>query len=145
MTATIAMRDAPNRSDSDSCTQPDAILEAHELHEKASAAGFDWTEVAGVLAKVREELDELHAALDAGDEQHARRELGDLLFSAINLARFLRADPSFELRRASARFAARFGALQAEATRRGMNMQECTLEQLDVIWEEIKVKRGGKE
>lgn len=143
MSANLTMRDDTTQHDASS--RNDAIQEAHAIHEKASAAGFDWTEVAGVLAKVREEVLEIEDALLAGDEEHAHRELGDLLFSAVNLARFLGADPSAELRRATARFAARFHALQYEARRRGLDMQKCSLEQLDVIWEEIKVKQEGEE
>lgn len=143
MSASIMMCD--DTSEHNASSSNDAVQEAHALHEMASATGFDWTEIAGVLAKVREEVQEIEDALHVGDEQHARRELGDLLFSAVNLARFLNADPSAELRRASARFASRFQALQAEAARRGIDMQQCSLEDLDVIWEEIKVTREGKE
>ena len=143
MSANTIMRD--DTSQDHASSRNDALQDAHRLHEKASAAGFDWSDISGVLAKVREEVKEIEDALDAQDVGHARRELGDLLFSAVNLARFLKADPSAELRRASARFAARFQALEAEAARRGIDMQTASLDELDVIWEEIKVKQIQEE
>ncbi len=115
-----------------------AIRSAHLVHEHASSLGFDWPDIAGVFDKVQEELDEVRAAHRDGDVEHARKELGDLLFSAINLARFLRADPSAELDGARARFTDRFDRVQREVERRGWIMKEHSLEALDEIWDEVK-------
>ena len=70
-----------------------ALLRAAKLQKKASKVGFDWPDQAGVIAKMREELDELEAAIASGDERHVNEELGDLLFSVVNLARFRKLDP----------------------------------------------------
>lgn len=115
-----------------------AIRAAHLVHEHASSLGFDWPEIGGVFDKVEEELDEVRDAHREGDVAHARRELGDLLFSVINLARFLDADPIAELDGARGRFTDRFDRLQCEVERRGWIMNEHSLEELDEIWEEVK-------
>ena len=94
---------------------------------------FDWPDVTGPLGKVDEELAELRAALDAGaDDEHVRRELGDLLFSVVHVARHAGvADPETALRAASARFIARYRAMAALAAQRGEPIS-------DALWEEAK-------
>lgn len=127
----------------------DLLAHALRLQAGAAALGFDWPDISGVLAKVREELGEVCDALDAGDTAHAARELGDLLFAAVNLARFIPADPSRALRGACSRFAGRFDFVRAEVRRRGKKMESCTLDDLEAIWEQAKVvarqhpKEGG--
>lgn len=116
----------------------DAFQEAWSIQVNASALGFDWAHVSPVMDKVREELDEIQAALDKGDADLAKRELGDLLFSAVNVARFLDANPSEELCRANRRFRDRFDRLAAAVRKTGRVMGECTLDELDEVWERIK-------
>ena len=116
------------------------------IQSEASAVGFDWPDVSGVLEKTREEICEIESALKCGDCEHAKRELGDLLFAAVNLARFLEADPSDELRRANERFLRRFEMLKNEIRRQGRVLEKCTLTELDAVWERVKkgLVRGAK-
>lgn len=123
---------------------PDALRESAEVQAEASALGFDWQDVAGVLEKVEEELGEIRAALEAGDAAQARRELGDLLLIAVNLARFLDAAPDVELRAATARFARRFEAVKARLRMRGVAPESCTLDELNAVWDEVKLGEGGR-
>lgn len=116
----------------------DPLQQAWRVHCSASALGFDWPDIGGVFEKVREELGEIEHAWRGGDRLHAKRELGDLLFATINLARFLDADPGAELREATARFARRFEVLKLEVAREGRRVQDCTLAELDVVWERVK-------
>jgi len=116
----------------------DALRQAWRVHNSASSLGFDWPDISGVFAKVREELGEIEHAWGGGDRVHARRELGDLLFAAVNLARFLEADPSAELIEATARFGRRFELLKQEVSREGRRVQECSLSELDAVWERVK-------
>lgn len=118
------------------CSGP--LLAAWKIQSDASQLGFDWPDITGVFAKVREETEEISEAWNAGDREHAKRELGDLLFAAVNLARFLDADPNAELERANARFSERFEIVKRLAKERGIAMRECPLEALDVLWEEAK-------
>ena len=117
---------------------PDALEEARSIQAHASTLGFDWPDISGVLAKVREELEEIEEALAQRDMPQAQRELGDLLFSAVNVARFLDADPAVELHGSNARFRARFEQLQRDVAQSGRRMEECTLEELDEVWDRIK-------
>lgn len=127
----------------------DPLQQAWRVHSSASALGFDWPDIGGVFEKVREELGEIEHAWEGGDRLHAKRELGVLLFAAVNLARFLDADPSGELIEATARFARRFELLKQEIVREGRRVQECSLAELDVVWERVKRmtaehEKGGK-
>ena len=116
----------------------DALRASWELQSAASALGFDWPDVSGVLDKLAEELAEIRTALDAGDPPQAQRELGDLLLAAVNLARFLETDPADELRRANARFSRRFQSVREILERHGRRIETCSLEELDVLWERAK-------
>ncbi len=113
----------------------DALKRAWRIQFMAASVGFDWPDVSGVLDKVREEIEEIASALKAGDEQQAKRELGDLLFSAVNLARFLRADPEKELDNTTQQFQARFDQVRDAVARSGRQMTECTLAEMDALWE----------
>lgn len=123
--------------------QNDALEHARAIQIEAAAVGFDWPNITGVLAKVREEIGEIESACISGNDAHARKELGDLLFSAVNLARFLETNPSEELRRTNRRFSERFGRVQEEVRRNGRTMQECTLAELDEVWESVKDQDSG--
>lgn len=123
---------------SEDTSASDPLRAAWVIQSDASELGFDWPDISGVFAKVREETEEIAEALNAGDREHAKRELGDLLFAAVNLARFLDADPDEELARANARFAERFAIVKRVFAERGIVMRECPLEELDVVWEQAK-------
>lgn len=113
--------------------------EALRLQRDAAAIGFDWPDAAGVLAKLREEVDEIAKALADGDRAQARDELGDALFTAVNMARFLDADPEDALQQANARFAQRFAALRAQFERDGLDPAALSLEEMDAVWERVKL------
>ena len=116
----------------------DPLLRAHRMQERVAAVGFDWPDWRGAWDKVREETGEVREALERGDTDHVEDELGDLLFAVVNLVRLAGAHPSAVLGRANAKFARRFGGIEALAAERGVVLGRATLEELDVLWDEVK-------
>jgi nucleoside triphosphate diphosphatase len=114
-----------------------ALTRALKLQAKASRVGFDWHDPRAVLRKIREEADEIEAALD-GDAPSAAAEIGDLLFAAVNLARHLHADPEALLRQTNQKFERRFAAIEHALAARGKAPQDATLAEMDALWEEAK-------
>ncbi len=114
-----------------------ALTRALKLQAKASQAGFDWNDPRAVLSKIREEADEIEAALD-GDEADAAAEVGDLLFAAVNLARHLRADPEAVLRQTNRKFERRFSSIERALAVQGKASQDATLAEMDALWDEAK-------
>lgn len=117
-----------------------ALLRAHRLQEKASRVGFDWNEARQVFQKVEEELAELRAAMESEQPDRMEAELGDLLFSLVNLGRFIAVNPEDALRKTIARFIARFQYIEEELARRGTAPGQVTLEEMDALWAEAKAK-----
>lgn len=115
-----------------------ALLRAHRLQEKASRVGFDWAEVGPVLTKVEEELGELRAALQAESPARIEDELGDLLFSLVNLSRFLSVNPEEALRKTIARFIRRFRYIEEELAARGSSPAQSSLQEMDALWDRAK-------
>ena len=115
-----------------------ALTRALKLQEKAGRVGFDWNDARAVLAKIREEADEIEAALDAGARGEAAAEIGDLLFALVNLARHLDADPEAVLRATNAKFERRFAAIESALAARGKTPKEATLAEMDALWDEAK-------
>jgi len=115
------------------------IARAHKIQSRAASVGFDWRDKEPVLAKLTEEVGELHQAL--GDEAAEAAELGDVLFAAINVARHLGVDPELSLRSATARFEARFRWIEERVG--SQEMSAMSLEQLDVLWDEAKAAGVG--
>ncbi len=124
-----------------------ALTRALKLQNKAGDVGFDWNDTRAVLAKIREEADEIEAALDAQDEAHAATEVGDLLFAVVNLARHLDADPEGLLRDASRKFERRFASIERTLAARGKTPKEATLAEMDALWDAAKAaeKAGGQQ
>jgi ATP diphosphatase len=114
-----------------------ALTRALKLQDKAGRVGFDWDDPRAVLAKIREETDEIEAALDAGGSD-AAAEVGDLLFAAVNLARHLKADPESLLRGASLKFERRFGAIEQALAARGKTPAEASLDEMETLWNAAK-------
>ncbi len=114
-----------------------ALTRALKLQAKAGKVGFDWNDPRAVLRKIREETDEIEAALD-GDVAHAATEVGDLLFAAVNLARHLRADPEAVLRQTNQKFERRFASIEHALAARGKKPQDATLAEMDALWDEAK-------
>ncbi|HSB79266.1 MAG TPA: nucleoside triphosphate pyrophosphohydrolase [Candidatus Methylomirabilis sp.] len=117
-----------------------ALLRAHRLQEKASRVGFDWKVAHEVLVKVEEEFAELRAAMEGQAVEQVEAELGDLLFSLVNLSRFLAVNPEEALRKTIARFIARFRYIEEELSRRGRSLRQATLQELDALWSEAKTR-----
>ena len=114
---------------------------AAETQKAAASVGFDWPRIDGVIDKLREEVAELDAAINGNAIEHANAELGDVLFSAVNLARFLDTDPETALRNATIRFQQRFNALRDMAAHAGKPLEQSQLHEMDALWEKIKLER----
>ena len=117
-----------------------ALLEAHQLTRRAANVGFDWPSVEGIFDKLSEETRELRAALAESDRARREEEIGDLLFVAVNLARFLGFDPEIALKRANAKFTARFHEMERAAKASGGQMSKLSAEELDKLWELAKAR-----
>jgi ATP diphosphatase len=115
-----------------------ALTRALKLQEKAGRVGFDWNDPRAVLAKIREEADEIEAELDAAESVKAGAEVGDLLFAVVNLARHLKADPEGILRATNLKFERRFAAIEAALAACGKKPQDATLAEMDALWDEAK-------
>ena len=113
-----------------------ALWRAEKVQKKAKKAGFDWPDISGTLDKLSEELEELKSAVANGT--NVEEELGDLLFSAVNTARFLHADPEDALTGATDKFIARFRRVEEAAKAQGRALEDMNLAELDMLWEEAK-------
>jgi ATP diphosphatase len=122
-----------------------ALTRALKLQQKASKVGFDWNDPKTVLSKIREEADEIEAALDARDNQAAAAEIGDLMFALVNLARHLDLDPDAALRGTNAKFERRFAAIEAALVLGGKTPSEATLAEMDALWDEAKAQERHQE
>jgi tetrapyrrole methylase family protein/MazG family protein len=114
-----------------------ALMQADTYQRRAARVGFDWPDVAGVRAKVQEELEEI-AALGEDEAEAREAEMGDLLFAVVNWARWMAVEPESALRRANAKFAWRFAHLEAAAREQGRPLDSLTLAELDALWEAAK-------
>jgi ATP diphosphatase len=115
-----------------------ALTRALKLQDKAGRVGFDWNDPRAVLAKIREEADEIEAELDRADKTKAADEVGDLLFAVVNLARHLAADPEGILRQTNLKFERRFAAIEAALAARGKLPKDASLAEMDSLWDEAK-------
>jgi ATP diphosphatase len=115
-----------------------ALTRALKLQAKAGKVGFDWNDPRAVLAKIREEADEIEAELDAGNRALAGAEVGDLLFAVVNLARHLGADPEAVLRATNRKFERRFAAIEQALADGGKTPQDATLAEMDDLWNAAK-------
>lgn len=115
-----------------------ALMRAEKVQKKAARVGFDWSEAAPVVAKIREELAEVEAELPGGSSTKIEEEIGDLLFSVVNLARKLKVDGETALQRATDKFSSRFRQVEALAREREIALEKLTLAELDVLWDEVK-------
>ena len=120
-----------------------ALLRAAKLQKKASKVGFDWPEETGVLAKIREELLELETAVDEQDHSAISEEMGDLLFSIVNLARFRNIDPEVLMTSANAKFESRFGEMERVLRSGGLSLDAATPDQMETAWETAKATMRG--
>jgi tetrapyrrole methylase family protein / MazG family protein len=119
-----------------------ATLEGFQLTRKASRIGFDWEDAGGVFEKMREETEELKKVLGNQDDRRIEEELGDLLFAAINLSRFLMVDPEIALKKANAKFARRFRAMERLARESGREFKDVPRDEMETYWEAAKKLEG---
>ena len=114
------------------------LIRAAKLQKKAAKVGFDWPVETGVLAKIREELLELQAAVDSQDLEGVSEEMGDLLFSVVNLARFRKIDPEVLMAAANTKFEERFGEMERILKSGGLTLEAATAAQMEDAWETAK-------
>ena len=120
-----------------------ALAHALALQEKAGTVGFDWNDPRAVLAKIREEVDEIEAALDGGDAKEIAAETGDLLFAVVNLARHAKVDPDIALRGANVKFERRFNYIEQELSKKRVPFSQATLDDMEALWNEAKSRENG--
>jgi ATP diphosphatase len=116
-----------------------ALTRALKLQEKAGKVGFDWNDPQAVLAKIREEADEIALALASGEREEAAAETGDLLFAVVNLARHIGADPEAALRGANVKFERRFAFIEESLAASGKTPKQSSLLEMDALWEAAKL------
>jgi MazG family protein len=151
--AVLAQWDAIKRTEKGDLPQPHlhgiskglpALMRAQKLQKKAAKVGFDWPDTAPVLAKIREETDEIVEALQTGDQAAIAAEVGDLLFSVVNLARKLNVDAETALVSANAKFERRFGAVEAALTAKGVKLGNASLAEMDAVWDDAKAAEQSR-
>ncbi|HAL91965.1 MAG TPA: nucleoside triphosphate pyrophosphohydrolase [Verrucomicrobia bacterium] len=113
---------------------------AYQLQKRAARVGFDWSDIRDVYAKLDEEVIELKEAVARKDRKHVVEELGDVLFSVVNIARFMKVDPAYALEITNAKFSRRFRVVESEIVASGRRMKDCTLAQMDEIWNRLRAE-----
>jgi tetrapyrrole methylase family protein/MazG family protein len=121
-----------------------ALLEAYQMSRRAAQVGFEWERVEGIFEKLEEETSELRAELAASNRRAAEEEVGDLLFSVVNLIRFLGLDPEVTLKHSNLKFKERFQEMESEASRSGQRLSELSKEELEQLWDAAKVKARAR-
>ncbi|MEM6883468.1 MAG: nucleoside triphosphate pyrophosphohydrolase [Verrucomicrobiota bacterium] len=121
-----------------------ALMQAKEYQKKAAKAGFDWDDPKGVLHKTREELNELEEALSSreADHNHIREEIGDLIFSLVNLSRHLKVDAEDACRQTNKKFRTRFCYMEQQLKEQGKEVRTASLDEMEVLWQEAKTVTG---
>jgi ATP diphosphatase len=116
-----------------------ALMRSSKLQKRAADVGFDWPDIQGPLDKIREELEEVQNEICSADSfERLEAEIGDLLFSCVNLARHAKVDPESALRRSNQTFETRYRAMEAMLKSKGRNMQELELEEMEELWQRAK-------
>ncbi len=119
-----------------------ALIKAMRLQEKAKQVGFEWEEKEQVWKKVEEEIEEMNEAIEDNDPKKVEEEFGDVLFSMVNFARFIKVDAENALELTNKKFVSRFTKMEEHAIAKGKLLNEMSLEEMDAIWTEIKQKRS---
>lgn len=117
-----------------------ALTRALKLQSKAGKVGFDWNDPSAVLAKIREEADEIVEAIELGDQKQTEGEIGDLLFAVVNLARHLGVDPETALRATNQKFERRFAFIERRLSERGKSPNDSSLAEMDALWDAAKAE-----
>ncbi len=121
-----------------------ALLRAYRMQNKAATVGFDWPDIEPVWDKVYEELDELKEAVADHQKNAIVEELGDLLFSIVNIARFLKANPEDALRETIAKFEKRFKKVEQDFKNRNLDLKDASLDEMDKVWDKVKEQERKK-
>lgn len=119
-----------------------ALQKAQKLQKKVAKVGFDWKDVKDVVAKIDEELAEVKDAMQRNKPEHIEEEIGDLLFSVVNLSRFLKLDTENVLHKTIYKFVERFKKVEMELAAQGKDIEKCTLEEMDALWNKAKGKNS---
>ena len=119
-----------------------ALIRGEKIQKRAADVGFDWDNIEPAIEKVREELEEFCSAKAEANYTGMKEELGDLLFSVINVSRFAGIDPEEALNQSSEKFIERFGMIEKAAMESGRKLEEMSLEEMDALWDEIKSQRA---
>ncbi len=117
-----------------------ALQKAQKLQKKVSKVGFDWKDIRDVIAKIDEELEEVKDAIQRNKPEHIEEEVGDLLFSVVNLSRFLKLDTENVLHKTIYKFVERFKKVEMELAALGKDIEKCSLEEMDALWNKAKGK-----
>lgn len=120
-----------------------ALMRAEKIQSKAKKVGFDWEEIGGALDALESEIKELKAAMHEGIHDEIENEMGDVLFSCVNVSRFLKVDPELALTRSNEKFITRFLEVERLAKEKNINMKEKTIEELDELWNQAKINLGS--
>lgn len=115
-----------------------ALVKAYRIQDKVAGVGFDWDNDEEVLAKVKEELEELSTEIDRGDLNQMEAEFGDVMFSLVNYARFLKINPETALERTNKKFIKRFNYIEENAEKSQRKVSELSIEEMEVLWQEAK-------
>ena len=121
-----------------------ALLEGYQLTRKAARIGFDWEDVGGIFEKLQEEAEELRQVLEKRGNKEMEGEVGDILFAAVNLARFLKIDPEIALKKASAKFSRRFREMERVAREQGTTLAEVPRGRMEELWDRAKSAENRK-
>ncbi len=121
-----------------------ALMRSFKVQQKAAQVGFDWDNTDDVFAKIREEINELEAEYKKSDKAGIEDELGDVLFSIVNLSRFLKVHPELSLSQSTNKFIRRFEVVEKRALDIGKKINEMTLSEMNVLWEEAKMHKYDK-
>ncbi len=115
-----------------------ALPRAYKIQSRVAKVGFDWDNIEGIFDKLTEEVNELKEVVKSGQKDKIEEEVGDVLFSIVNIARFLKIDPETALRKTNRKFEERFKKLEKLASERGKSLKEMPLSEMDTLWEQIK-------
>ena len=121
-----------------------SLARSFKLQKRAAKVGFDWDEKDGALEKVLEEFDELKEAISEGSAEHIQEELGDLLFSVVNVSRFLSVNPELALRASADKFVKRFTKMEEIASKGHLKLEEMNVDQLELLWQNAKKDLSGQ-